>query len=143
MNRPPIVPCGTCPYRKDVPSGIWSAEEYRKLPEYDKETGQQPFGVFLCHQQDGRVCAGWAAVHNMDHCLALRIAVPFGHMTTEVADAVREYETRVPLFETGTAAAAHGLRGIKRPSLKARRMIEALVKRKKSPIVGLKDDSEK
>lgn len=26
-------PCETCPYRRDVPSGVWSADEYRKLIE--------------------------------------------------------------------------------------------------------------
>lgn len=30
--KPPKVPCGTCPYRRDVPAGIWHGEEYAKLP---------------------------------------------------------------------------------------------------------------
>jgi hypothetical protein len=28
-------PCASCPYRKDVPSGIWAAHEYTKLLAYD------------------------------------------------------------------------------------------------------------
>jgi hypothetical protein len=44
-----------------VPSGAWVAEEYAKLPAYDRPTGEQPAGLFLCHQQDGRACAGWVA----------------------------------------------------------------------------------
>lgn len=124
---PPLVPCGTCPYRKDVPSGIWNADEYRKLPNYDKETGQQPYGIFLCHQQNEHACSGWVAVHDMDKNLALRIAISLGHVSSETAEAIRDYKTSILLFETGTAAAIHGLRGIKRPSQKARRMIAQLV----------------
>jgi hypothetical protein len=35
INPPAPKPCESCPYRKDVPSGVWSEGEYRKLPQYD------------------------------------------------------------------------------------------------------------
>lgn len=63
IKEPAPRPCESCPYRKDVPSGVWAEEEYRKLPDYDQETMKQPMGVFLCHQQNQRVCGGWAGVH--------------------------------------------------------------------------------
>lgn len=55
IKAPAKNPCGSCPYRRDVPSGIWSEEEYDKLPQYDLPTGDQPPNVFLCHQQNGRL----------------------------------------------------------------------------------------
>ncbi len=39
-------PCSACPYRQDCPSGVWAADEYQKLIEYDKETSEQPMAVF-------------------------------------------------------------------------------------------------
>ena len=45
------VPCGSCPYRRDVPSGIWEQHEYDKLPEYDGQTWEQNPALFLCHQR--------------------------------------------------------------------------------------------
>jgi hypothetical protein len=35
---PTKYPCPSCPYRKDVPSGVWAPEEYDKLPAYDNDT---------------------------------------------------------------------------------------------------------
>lgn len=127
MARAPAPrPCVSCPYRQDVPSGVWAAEEYLKLPDYDRPTGEQPVGLFHCHQQDGRVCAGWAAVHDMDENLALRFAASTGTLSPEDAVATRDYETDVPLWPSGLAAAEHGLRAIRRPGKAARQMIERL-----------------
>ena len=56
MNRDPVrppakSPCGSCPYRQDVPSGVWAASEYEKLPAYDApETFMQPPGLFIREQ---------------------------------------------------------------------------------------------
>ena len=96
MLEPPKRPCGSCPYRRDVPSGIWSAEEYDKLPEYDGETWEQPPGVFMCHQRDGRLCGGWLQTHDADHLLALRIA--------RVAPSAYDYASDVPTFSSPRAA---------------------------------------
>jgi hypothetical protein len=125
LPSPSKAPCGTCPYRRDVPAGIWSAEEYAKLPGYDGETGDQLVagagGLFFCHQNDGRLCAGWAGCHDMRHNLAVRLH--------RVAPETFTYKSPVPLFRSGAAAAAHGLSGIENPSPKARSAIAKLLKR--------------
>lgn len=102
-------PCGSCPYRKDVPPGVWSAEEYEKLPPYDGETFEQPIGMFLCHRQDGHLCAGWVATHDMQQSLSFRLAATFEGVTDEWVDGILDYTTDVPLFDSGREAAAHGL----------------------------------
>lgn len=132
MIRPPAPrPCESCPYRRDVPSGVWDASEYAKLPAYDNDTASQPAGVFLCHQQDGRVCAGWAGCHDMDHSFALRIASATGQMAPEAVEATLGYESPVALFGSGAEAAAHGTRDFERPDRSARRVIGKLESRRR------------
>jgi hypothetical protein len=120
-TRPPAPrPCASCPYRQDVPSGIWSADEYAKLAAYDEPTYAQPARLFLCHQHDhddqqARICGGWAGCHDGDHLLALRVAVSSGEITAATADEIRHYVSPVPLFASGAEAAAHGMREIHRP----------------------------
>lgn len=127
MSKAPAKnPCGSCPYRCDVPSGVWHPEEYAKLPAYDAETQQQPAGVFFCHQADGRVCAGWAGTHDMDHNLAVRLAPLNGTLSPEDVEAVVEYTTSVPLFGSGAEAAAHGMKLVRDPDDHARRVISRL-----------------
>jgi hypothetical protein len=128
--KPPAPnPCGSCPYRKDVPSGLWHPAEYLKLPEYEKETGEQPPTVFLCHQQDGRACAGWVATHDMVECLGLRIASAVGTIADEDLDAFLDYETQTPLWPSGEAAARHGLKDVRSPSKEAQKAIHKLTAR--------------
>ena len=117
-------PCGSCPYRQDVPSGVWAKEEYDKLPAYDNDTGEQPFAAFYCHQQDGRLCAGWVGCHDMRNNLGLRMAASMGHLSIEEYDAALSYKTDVPLWPSGAAAAAHGKAEIAHPSERAERVIE-------------------
>lgn len=117
-------PCASCPYRRDVPSGIWDAGEYAKLRAYDGPTFAQPTAVFLCHQHDraddaARVCGGWAGCHDGDELLALRMAVSSGEITVDTADAIRDYVSPVPLFASGAEAAAHGMREVHRPGVAA------------------------
>jgi hypothetical protein len=127
MTEPPAKnPCGSCPYRRDVPSGLWHEDEYAKLPRYDNDTAAQPPQVFLCHQQDGRMCAGWVGCHDMSHSLGLRFAAMTGDVTPETVDAVLDYECPVPLFESGAAAAAHGRADVANPGEAARRQIDRL-----------------
>jgi hypothetical protein len=126
--RPPAPrPCESCPYRRDVPSGVWAPEEYAKLPLYDRPTFEQPPAVFLCHQQDGRVCAGWAGCHDMDESLALRFAAH--GMPADTLDAIRDHVSPVPLWPSGEAAAAHGLAEVDAPGADAERVIAKLVRR--------------
>ncbi len=122
------VPCRSCPYRRDVPSGVWAASEYDKLPGYDGEIMQQIAhgctGLFMCHQRDGRLCAGWVGAHGPENLLALRL-----HGAT-VAPSVWEYVSPVPLFASGAAAAAHGRRKIARPDVDAQRVIGRLLRKR-------------
>lgn len=119
-------PCGSCPYRRDVPSGVWSEEEYDKLPQYDQPTFDQPPMVFMCHQQDGRLCAGWTGCHDMEESFGLRIACLNGMVEPEDFDIIRDYMTAVPLFESGAEAAAHGYSEIEQPGIKARKTADKL-----------------
>lgn len=119
-------PCVSCPYRRDVPSGIWSRQEYEKLPPFDNETGFQPPSAFFCHQQDGRLCAGWVGTHDMDDSLGLRMVASLGMASEEELDAVRSYKTDVPLFSSGAEAAEHGLRDIDDPDFRARLTVDKL-----------------
>jgi hypothetical protein len=125
--RPPApAPCGSCPYRRDVPSGVWDEAEYAKLPEYDGSTGEQPPTIFLCHQQDGCLCAGWTATHDMDENLGLRLALSTGTISEKTYDAALDYETRVAVFASGAEAAEHGRKEIEAPSSRAVRAIDKL-----------------
>lgn len=129
--RPPARrPCGSCPYRQDVPSGVWAASEYAKLPRYDAPTMEQPPQVFVCHQsgQDApgaRVCAGWAGCHDGANLLALRIAAIQGRLSPEDIDAVIGYASPVPLFSSGAEAAEHGSAEVAQPGTQA---LEAMTK---------------
>lgn len=109
---------------------MWDSSEYEKLPTYDGPTWAQPVGVFLCHQQDGRVCAGWAAVHDMDEAMSIRLAAAAGLIDPDDLEAIRDYTTDVPLFESGAEAARHGLALVDVPPAEAARMIEKLRKRR-------------
>jgi uncharacterized protein DUF6283 len=127
---PAKAPCVSCPYRRDVPSGIWAEEEYARLPAYDGDTGEQAVqgatGVFYCHQQDGRICAGWAGTHDMEESLAVRFAVSYGRLSEDEYNALCDYTTDVPLFASGAEAAAHGRRKIEQPGSDAIKMIRRL-----------------
>jgi hypothetical protein len=130
--RPPAPrPCASCPYRRDVPAGIWASGEYAKLRDYDNDTPDQPPALFQCHQADAgsparRVCAGWAGCHDGEDLLALRLAVIDGRIDAATYRAVADYVSPVPLFESGSEAAAHGERGIDAPDEEARRVIDKI-----------------
>lgn len=140
-SRPPAPrPCASCPYRCDVPSGVWHAEEYARLPGYDRPTGEQPTGLFHCHQNGRddpagmRVCAGWAACHNRQPAgydlLSLRLAESLGLLDEATADAVWDYTTDVPVFTSGAQAAAHGMAAIDAPPPAARTVQGKIVRRR-------------
>lgn len=117
-------PCASCPYRKDVPSGIWHRDEYEKLLTYDGDIPEQlmkgGLATFLCHQRDGHLCAGWVAAHGPHNLLALRL-------DRGIDPAVFDYETDIPVFSSGSEAHAHGLKDMDEPGEKAQRLIGKLL----------------
>jgi Family of unknown function (DUF6283) len=127
LVRPRNRPCPTCPYRKDVPSGIWKADEYEKLPRYDGDVPEQvqagAFGLFHCHQQQNHLCAGWVGCHDMANNLAVR----FSRRDLDMP-AVLGYISPVPLFTSGAKAAAHGVKDIRAQSPAARRKVAGLLR---------------
>jgi hypothetical protein len=121
------APCKSCPYRRDVPSGVWAAAEYDKLPGYDGEIVDQlnakASGLFMCHQQDGKLCAGWVGCHGANNLLAIRLSA------SAVEESVWTYRSRVPLFKSGAQACAHGKRALRRPGPAAQRVIGRLARK--------------
>lgn len=119
-------PCPSCPYRRDVPSGIWDTSEYDKLPVYDLGTGEQAmagaFAPFHCHNTPATLCAGWVGCHDMAENLAIRMNV------RDIDPAVYEYSSPVPLFGSGAEAAAHGMRDLPAPGPEARRKARQLLR---------------
>lgn len=135
---PADQPCRWCPFRRDVPSGIWAPEEYAKLAARDVETVYQPVEIFACHLygkgERRRYCAGAAGCYDADHLLALRVGLMNGEITPEVADQIRTYVSPVPLFSTGVEAALHGMAEITNTSTEARAAMDKLNK-----IIQLRD----
>lgn len=139
LKLPAAAPCGSCPYRTDVPSGVWHPSEYEKLPQFDQPTALQPLGVFLCHQIDGRICAGWAGCHDMTHSLGVRITAIAGDLEPDQVDALHAYTTPVPLFTSGREAAEHGMADIENPSPAAIRAAEKIQDRRRRTHAALKE----
>lgn len=123
-SKPRKTPCASCPYRKNVPSGVWDETEYQKLPEYDGETHEQnAVAVFMCHQDDdGSVCSGWLGHRNPDDMLTVRLGLIRGVLDESCVN----YTTDVPLFESGAAAAAHGLEQYQAPPAAAAAVIKKI-----------------
>lgn len=116
-------PCTACPYRQDVPSGVWRHDEYEKLRPYDNETHAQPPAAFRCHASPDSYCHGWAVTHtNRGHehdLLALRLQPPLGGIPIP----------QIPLFSSGNAAADHGQRDIENPSPIAIELAKRIVRK--------------
>lgn len=117
----PANPCSTCPYRKDVPSGVWAREEYDKLPQWDDPMNFA--GTFLCHQADRKaICRGWAEVHgNNFNC---RVAVSLAHN-------ISEEPSRYPLYKSGAEARRAGIKALDKPSAKACAAISKIIAKRK------------
>jgi hypothetical protein len=130
IRGPAPRPCESCPYRRDVPSGVWDRSEYEKLPGFDEETFAQPPGVFLCHQQDGRVCAGWCGTRDMSQSLGLRLAIAGRRISPDDVAACLDFSSPVPLFKSGSEAAAHGLAQLDAPGSAAVRIGAKIVRRR-------------
>lgn len=79
----------------------------------------------MCHLDgEKHVCAGWLGHAEPSELLAVRIGIIRG----DLHPACAEYETDVPLFESGAAAAAHGTRDIYAPSEAAVSTIEKVTR---------------
>jgi len=117
-------PCPSCPYRRDVPSGIWEESEYDKLARFDGDIPDQlaaeAFRLFYCHSQPESLCAGWAGCHDMENNLAVRMHA------ADIDPAVYDYSSPVPLFASGADAAEHGKRDLGRPGPEALAKISQL-----------------
>lgn len=124
------TPCASCPYRQQVPSGIWHEDEYAKLPRYDGDIGDQlaaeATSIFTCHQGDGDVCAGWLGHRDPIDLLAVRLGLSNGQLAPECA----YYTTDIPLFASGEEAHSHGIQDICRPSEKATSAIQKITKKR-------------
>jgi hypothetical protein len=129
MKPPTKNPCGSCPYRQDAPSGLWHISHYMMLPLFDLESVGQPANVFGCHQNNGHLCSGWVATHDMEESISMRIAVQAGIITEETLDACLDYETSVPLFESGAEACLHGIRDYENPSKRTKKMADKMTKK--------------
>lgn len=139
MHKIAQVPCKSCPYRRDVPSGVWHESEYDKLPTYDGDVPDQlvkgGLARFDCHQKDGCLCAGWVGTHGAHNLLALRL------IADKVDPAVWTYESPVPLFASGQEATDHGKRDLKMPGSKALQVIDRL--QRQHGLVGYSSMPEK
>ena len=117
-------PCLTCPYRLDVPSGVWSFEEYEKLRLFDEGSEMPCLSTFLCHQSTvaGQqiACKGWLMVHRDS------VAVCLACLTGQVDAETCFEEPEAELHESGNAAADFGQRDLKRPKKKALKVIDKL-----------------
>lgn len=118
------APCKSCPYRRDVPSGVWAEHEYEKLPKYDGEIMDQAMaggtGLFMCHQGDNALCSGWLGCHGPVNLLAMRLH------SDKVEPETFDYVSPVPLFASGFEACAHGLADIEDPGDDAERLMNRL-----------------
>jgi uncharacterized protein DUF6283 len=101
--------CAACPYRRDVPSGVWAADEYDKLIAYDEPTFGQPVAVFKCHATPEFYCHGWAVVHSNRGSAYDLLALRLASLRDGYVDIPSE---STPLFASGTEAAEHGKRDI-------------------------------
>lgn len=124
-----LHPCGSCPYRCDVPSGVWAESEYEKLPLYDAPTGDQPFAAFFCHQQTGALCSGWVGCHDMGENIGLRLALATGAITEEQYLEALDYVCSIELWESGQAARDHGVERLDDPDEAALRVADKLTRR--------------
>ncbi|KJR10317.1 hypothetical protein UG54_01470 [Gordonia sihwensis] len=77
------------------------------------------------------MCAGWVGCHG-GQLLALRLAAATGELPEEDIDATFDYQSPVPLFESGAAAADHGVSENPGPQARA---LQEKVRRSRSDIV--------
>ncbi len=114
-------PCSSCPYARTTPSGIWHPSEYAKLPAWDNPMAMP--GTFLCHTDKAAVCRGWMEVHHDN--LSVRMA-----QIASIAMPKNYKPTSVPLYASGLEAAIAGMRGVAKPSIKAKAVIHRIIRKR-------------
>jgi hypothetical protein len=107
----------------DVPSGVWHEDEYKKLPAYDRELSLQPRALFMCHHNDDCLCGGWLKTHGATNLLSILLT------REELDPSITDYNPDVDVFETGAAAAAHGINEIDNVGREARIKIINLMRK--------------
>lgn len=116
-------PCSACPYRLDVPSGVWDPSEYEKLRPYDRPTGEQPLAGFSCHATPEAYCHGWAVVHMNRGSSFELLALRLSPVDIDVPAA------SVPMFDSGNDAADWGQQDHDNPSAQACAVIARLTRK--------------
>lgn len=126
--HPRKQPCASCPYRVNVPSGIWHPDEYAKLERYDGEIHEQIQNdgtrVFSCHQDGVAVCSGWLGHREEPSDL---IAVRMGIIDGQLDPSCAEYTTQTALFPSGHEAAKQGRRDLEHPSNRAQKAMRKIM----------------
>lgn len=78
-------PCEQCPWRKDLPTGVFPAEAYRQSAStaYD-----QAFNTFACHMSGSKnpaTCAGFL-LQNADNNVGVRLMAMDGRIKGPITD---------------------------------------------------------
>ncbi len=123
-------PCEACPYRRDTPVGIWSAEEYQDLIAKD---GSAMGSVYGCHlnaarpSDEAQPCAGFLADQKRRGVpsIALRLALVSNASAAECFEQVDERDPT--LYESiREMVDANVGRAFPTASPKARRLLKKL-----------------
>lgn len=82
------TPCAKCPYRKDAPLALWSADEFKQLLATESDMIGAVYG---CHNNDATVCRGWFLDQRERGfpSIALRMALATHNVSAETIDAVK------------------------------------------------------
>lgn len=120
-------PCASCPYRCDVPSGVWDASEYEKIKPFDAQFPVQPMAWFLCHYSTGALCRGWLDCHG-DSLLIVRLGIARGDKFSEALLRALDEKPAVAVFRSAAAAARHGRRDISNPGKRAVVFMDRILK---------------
>jgi hypothetical protein len=84
--------------------------------------------LFMCHQKDGHLCAGWVAAHGPQELLAIRLN------SRKLHKSVFTYKTDIPVFKSGSEALRHGIRDLHDPNARARRLMAKLIEKGKGAV---------